>query len=65
MELIEEIRNRIIAEAHKYVKKHKLDVTKTESIDKPKHSNIDIYAGLDQKNTQGYFDIDNHFKEVK
>ena len=64
LELVEEIRNVIISEAHKYVKRHKIK-KEIASIDKPKHTNIDIYAGLDQRNTQGYFNIDNYFTEVR
>ena len=61
MELIDEIRDLIISEAHKYIKEHKLDLKKVESIDKPRHTNIDIYAGRDTKRSGDWFNIDDCF----
>ena len=57
MELVDEIRNKIMAEAQKYIQNHK----KIENIDKPKskHRVYDIYAGRsDGRKSGDWFNID-------
>ena len=54
LELVDEIREKIISEAKKYIKKHK----KIESIDKPRNSVNDLYIGRDRRKSGDWFNID-------
>ena len=65
LEEVDLIRNIILEEAQKYLKKHPESEVKAMK-DKPRRTNQDIYVGRDGHKCGGWFDVDEYFntKEV-